>query len=132
MGNQVYDLVETIPFKEGLGLGSIDDPVILTLPARATFPGSRADFYLGNAHPNPFTNETSFHYFLPEESNVSLNVYSIAGQLLKSYVPRIEGAGLHQFVIISLEQGAGIYFYLLEARTKTTTYRAAKRLVQLR
>ena len=132
MGGQVYDIVETIPFKEGQGLGSIDDPVILTLPLNATFPASETGFYLGNAQPNPFTNETGIQYILPEESTVSLKIYSVTGQLLRRYAPETAGAGSHQFMVRAMEEGAGIYFYTLEAISANRVYHATKRMVQLK
>ena len=131
VGEQVYDIVEKLPFTEGQCLGTIDNPVIFTLPANVSLPGSPDAFFLGNAVPNPFTHETTIPYNLPEEAAVQLSIYSVTGQLLKRIDAGIQPAGGHTIKLAALREGAGVYFYALEARTQQQLNRGVKRLVQL-
>ena len=76
-----------------------------TIPAKSviTFTGSIVDTTQGNIpdfdpnkyslfqnYPNPFNGTTTFQYYLPESSNVQVNVYSVLGQKIKKRTKNLE------------------------------------------
>lgn len=74
-----------------------------------------AVYALGNACPNPSRGRTVFSYQLPRASNVSLKVYNIAGQLIKTFNEGQKPAGYHQINWNNHNLLAGVYFYRLQA-----------------
>ena len=86
-------------------------PVFSNLPMR---------FALGPAVPNPSRGNVGISYDLPVETQVSLKVYNLSGQLVRSLVSGKEKAGYkHVSWDGRSENGSrtssGVYFYRLEA-----------------
>ena len=101
-----------------LGVGLRFSPAVLV--------GS--DFELLPSTPNPFSEQTSIRFRLPEATSATLTIYDAAGQLrytmTADYVP-----GLHTVKIHKNELGAGgMLFY----RLQTATQGAAGKLLMLR
>jgi serine protease AprX len=99
-------------------------PVSLGLPMR---------FALGPAVPNPSKGNVGISYDLPVETAVSLKVYNLSGQLVKTLVSGKEKAGYkHLSWDGRSENGtrtaSGVYFYRLEAGS----FAATKKLVVVR
>jgi len=79
---------------------------------------------LGN-YPNPFNPATNIAFALPENGSVSLKIYNIAGQLVKSYEGYYE-AGNHTITwdgtnLNGENVASGIYFYRLLAGSFSAT-----------
>ena len=77
------------------------------------------DFHLSN-YPNPFNPSTTINYSLKENSKVSLNIYNIKGQKVKTLVNEVLPAGDHSVIWHSRDDNgkhvsSGIYFYKLNA-----------------
>lgn len=71
---------------------------------------NRPALYQNN--PNPFTQETRIHYFLPESSgNATLIIYNLQGQEMASY--SLKQKGEQDCVIQGSELMAGMYVYTL-------------------
>ena len=63
-------------------------------------------------NPNPFSQETRIHYFLPETSNnASLIIYNLQGQELANY--SLTQKGEQDCIIQGSELMAGMYVYTL-------------------
>ena len=82
-------------------------------------------FALLNNYPNPFNLSTSISFSLPVVSQVSLKVYNIAGQMVKSFAAEY-GAGSHTITWDGTNTkgetvASGIYFYRLVAGNYTCT-----------
>ncbi|MCK4311221.1 MAG: T9SS type A sorting domain-containing protein, partial [Candidatus Cloacimonetes bacterium] len=80
---------------------------------------SIVDFRLYN-YPNPFNPETTINYSLKENSKVSLKVYNIKGQKVKTLVHEVLPAGEHSIVWDGSDSDgkrvvSGIYFYKLKS-----------------
>ncbi len=80
-------------------------------------------FFVSAASPNPFTNETTLIYTLPEETNVNISVSNILGQKMEEFNLGKKSAGLHTFTwrgtSISGEiLPSGIYFLKVKAGKK--------------
>jgi len=78
-----------------------------------------------NNYPNPFNLSTSISFSLPENCQISLKVYNIAGQMVKSFAAEY-GAGSHTITWDGTNTkgetvASGIYFYRLVAGNYTCT-----------
>jgi hypothetical protein len=76
-------------------------------------------FALHAAYPNPFNPATNLSFTLPEAMSYSLNIYNVAGQLVRSY-SSVGSAGLNVVTWdgkdnASNEVSSGVYFYKLIA-----------------
>jgi len=77
-------------------------------------------FALYQNYPNPFNLETQISFDLPVNSKVSLKIYNITGQLVRTIIDRDMEAGEHKVIWDGKNQkgetvASGIYFYRLEA-----------------
>ncbi len=57
-------------------------------------PPSPVEFRLSPNYPNPFNAETNIRYTLPEEAHVTLQIFNIKGQLVRTLVNEIERQAL--------------------------------------
>ncbi|MDQ7798475.1 MAG: T9SS type A sorting domain-containing protein, partial [Candidatus Edwardsbacteria bacterium] len=72
-------------------------------------------FALQAAYPNPSRGQTVIKYQLPKAANVKLQVYNVAGQLVKTISEGQKPAGYHQISWNDNILSNGIYFYQLKA-----------------
>ncbi len=108
IGNGVYHLaiVDTSP----------DD---IPLPDR---------FSLSQNYPNPFNPGTTIEYSLPQPSYVTLTLYNILGQRIRTLVDEAKPAGTYTVRLDGAGLASGVYFYRMRAGNFTAT----KKLVLLR
>ncbi|MGK9476169.1 glycoside hydrolase family 78 protein [Melioribacter sp. OK-6-Me] len=79
-----------------------------------------ADFALEQNYPNPFNPETVIKFSLPKSQFISLKIYNVLGQEVKTLVYREFQAGNHSVVWNGKDNygntaAAGIYFYKIDA-----------------
>jgi hypothetical protein len=74
------------------------------------------DFTLQQNFPNPFNPSTTIGFALPEESDVSLEVYNTSGQLITTLLSGKLGRGYHSIVWEAGKMPSGVYFYRLTAK----------------
>lgn len=96
----------------------------------AATPGS---FVLFQSYPNPFNNQTVIKYSLPEPTKVSLVIYNVLGQRVKTLVKETRQSGLFNLTWDGKDEdgvdlSSGIYFYRLQAGEWSLT----KRMVLLK
>ena len=77
-------------------------------------------FALHNNYPNPFNPITNIHYDIPEVSEVTLEIYNVMGQRVRTLVQGTHEAGRYQIVwnaTNDLGQGlsSGMYVYRIQA-----------------
>ena len=87
------------------------------------------DFQLFQNHPNPFNNETIIKYTLSKSCHVSLIIYNILGQKVKTLVTEYQKAGVKTASWDGKDEkgkdlGSGIYFYQLSAGVNHTVHTA--------
>jgi hypothetical protein len=70
------------------------------------------DFALFQNVPNPYDNRTEISFFLPEETNVELNIYNVYGELVITLVSSEMKAGLHKLTV-NENLASGNYYYKL-------------------
>ncbi|MBT6907427.1 MAG: T9SS type A sorting domain-containing protein [Gemmatimonadetes bacterium] len=92
----------------------------ISLPAPVQIQTRPEAFALANNYPNPFNPATTIKYALPEASSVTLEIYNVVGQVVRTLVADHQNAG--RYVVqwdATNESGhslsSGIYFYRLEA-----------------
>ncbi len=78
------------------------------------------DYALSQNYPNPFNPTTVISFQLPVESNVTLAIYNINGQLVKQVASGKFASGRHQVVWDAtddrgLRVSSGVYLYILRA-----------------
>jgi hypothetical protein len=74
-------------------------------------------FSLSQNYPNPFNPSTIINYSIPSNSYVKLELFSVTGEKLSSFVNSIQEAGYYSIELKSDELGlsSGTYFYRLIA-----------------
>ncbi|MFC2076703.1 T9SS type A sorting domain-containing protein, partial [candidate division KSB1 bacterium] len=77
-------------------------------------------YALSQNYPNPFNPETTIQFALPDEGFVSLRIYNINGQLVRTLKEERAQAGYYRVRwdgrdSSGREMGSGIYFYRIEA-----------------
>jgi len=75
------------------------------------------DFTLSQNYPNPFNPGTAIEFSLPVNSNVTLTIYNLLGQVVTTLVNEDKPAGAYSVEFNATNLPSGIYFYKLEAGT---------------
>ena len=96
-------------------------------------------FTLSQIAPNPMRKNAVIEYQLATAQKVSLNIYNVSGQLVKTLVNRYEQAGSYRVTWDRRDERgnqvtSGVYFYRIESHTGSETgdFIATKKIVLLR
>jgi hypothetical protein len=113
--NEGYPFFQTLP---------VSDADITILPTTAKL--------LGN-YPNPFNPETTIRFNVSKESHVTIDIYNIKGQKVRSLENSFRVAGEHGVVWNGANDngvfvGSGIYFY----RMKISDFVQARKMILLK
>ena len=108
-----------IPLSGAQGLALEEDPGTEEVPPAAV---------LGKNYPNPFNPSTSIQYSMNEPGQVSLTIYNMLGQLVKTLVNDVQPEGIHEAVWDGTNETgeavtSGTYIYRLTAGSFTDTER---------
>ena len=79
-----------------------------------------AEFALEQNYPNPFNPATIIKYSIPQDQQVKLNVYNLLGQNVITLVNGLQKAGQHEVNFNAANLASGVYFYKLEAGTRSS------------
>ncbi len=79
-----------------------------------------AEFQLEQNSPNPFNSNTRISFALPEPGEVSLEIYSIQGQLVRRLIGEMMNSGYYSIVWNARDEGghqvtSGVYIYVIKA-----------------
>ncbi|MDR3628624.1 MAG: DUF4434 domain-containing protein [Ignavibacteriaceae bacterium] len=79
-------------------------------------------FALYEAYPNPFNPSTNIKFSIAQSGNVSLKIYNIMGQLVKTIVDNVyTNKGSYEYNVKMEDFASGIYFYnLMQGRQQIT------------
>ncbi len=91
------------------------------LPAAKTPSSAPAMYRLGQNFPNPFNPTTEIEFQLPSEQLVSLRLYDVLGNEVRSLLHRTFAAGTHRLTVDAAALPSGIYFYRMNAGPFTST-----------
>ncbi|MDR9418966.1 MAG: M36 family metallopeptidase [Gracilimonas sp.] len=72
-------------------------------------------FALQNNYPNPFNPTTEIRFNLPEDSEVSIRVYNIMGQVVSELVHTYKKAGFHKISFDAENLASGVYIAKMNA-----------------
>jgi hypothetical protein len=75
---------------------------------------------LGN-YPNPLSQQTTIHYTLDSEQNITLKVYDLGGKEIKTLVNERKPAGYNEEVFDASGLRPGVYFYQIQTKHVTQT-----------
>jgi hypothetical protein len=123
-----YDLTVTaVPMSGGKPAGAGHDLNVLLKVESSTDvddwddnPNSPYGFTLFQNHPNPFNPETEIGFKLPTNSPVKINIYNVAGRLVKTYQGHYS-SGYNSISwdgtdMSGRDVASGVYFYRMEAQ----------------
>ena len=84
------------------------------------FSGIPKNFELHNSYPNPFNPSTTILYGLPQQSRVSVKVYSLLGQEVRTLVNDIQSASYYRITWngrdnYGMQVSSGVYFFRMSA-----------------
>jgi arylsulfate sulfotransferase len=74
-----------------------------------------SDYSLSQNYPNPFNPITVFNYSVPKQSYVTIKVYDILGNEIKTLVNESKLPGFYEVEFDASNLSSGIYFYSLRA-----------------
>jgi hypothetical protein len=91
------------------------------------------DYSLKQNYPNPFNPETIIEFQLPETGIVTIKIYNMLGQLIKTLVDENKTAGSHSVKWNGKDENgksaaSGIYIYQM----KTNGYQISKKMITLK
>lgn len=120
--------LETVEFSDALGnlleVQSYDHATTAQLPTV---------FSLAQNYPNPFNAETAISFALPKTSEVSLRIFNIAGQVVRTLVDQWMEAGHYKIYWngsdnYGREVSSGVYYYEIIA----ADFKATKKMVMMK
>ena len=96
-----------------------------------------SSYHLAQNFPNPFNPETKISYHLPEAAKVTVKIYNLLGQNIKTLVNKNLLAGKYSVLWNGKDNygkdvSSGIYLYRLEAIGKNQSYTRTKKLMLIR
>jgi hypothetical protein len=114
----IGDLI-TIPGSFEITSVEVSDPAGNLMNAKVT--SVPREFALAQNYPNPFNPNTNIAFALPNDANVTLTVYNIAGQKVVELVNGQVKAGVHTVTWNASDATSGVYFYTINAGNYTAT-----------
>ena len=116
--------------------GAYDDSSLLSIVTGVVDPDDPAlprRFDLAQNYPNPFNPVTTIEYSLPHRDHVTIEVFNILGQKIRTLVDREEPAGSYEIIWDATDDSGrpaatGVYLYRLRAGE----YRETKKMLLLR
>lgn len=79
------------------------------------------EYALEQNYPNPFNPSTMISYSIPEAGFVSLKLYDVLGNEIKSLVNAQQEAGQYEFAFDASGFASGVYYYRLQSGEFTST-----------
>lgn len=82
---------------------------------------SANNFALEQNFPNPFNPSTTITFQIAEDADVTLKLFNVMGQEIKTVLNKRMTAGSHSIAIDATDLSAGVYLYQLKAGANTST-----------
>jgi hypothetical protein len=74
-------------------------------------------FWLAQNYPNPFNPVTTIKYNIPTNSKVSIKVYNLIGQVVRTLVDGIQNRGQYNVQFNGSNLASGIYLYVMQGES---------------
>ena len=109
----------------GYGVNAVPTPVSVRIQTRPEV------YALANNYPNPFNPETTLKYQLPDAADVTLEIYNMLGQVVRTLVNEHQNAGRYALQWDATNDNghalsSGIYFYRIQAGSE---FRSVKKML---
>jgi len=78
------------------------------------------DFSLVQNFPNPFKSATVIRFYLPEKQTVTIRVFDVLGNEIKTLAEKEYAQGQHDVIFDASGLGSGVYFYSISAGSSKT------------
>jgi len=118
MDGEAFGLFAALPDGTVIELPSADNKNFAlksaSLKSTSTLP---EEYDLAQNYPNPFNPTTTISFSLPEAGHVSLKVYNILGQEVRSLLNEYRDAGVHKVHFDADNLSSGMYFYRLTSES---------------
>ena len=114
-GSYVCKITNTIAIELTLYSRAINVEVAGVVGIEDQLPHVPETFSLNQNYPNPFNPSTIISYQLPQQSNIELVIYNMAGQIVTSLVSEQQSAGSYQYEWNAGGLASGVYFYRITA-----------------
>jgi len=111
-GDSEEELVDQINAARDLNIFEITE---MNSNSQNSFPNETALF---QNYPNPFNPSTTFSFGIDGSENVTLSVYNLLGQKVRTVVNSKLEAGIHNYTVSMNDLGSGVYFAILETPQK--------------
>ena len=85
-------------------------------------------FSLEQNYPNPFNPTTKIVFTIPKAGKVSLKIYDVLGEKIRTLINRKMSDGEHKIKFNALDLPSGIYIYTL----RSGNFTASKKMVVLK
>jgi hypothetical protein len=79
------------------------------------------DYALEQNYPNPFNPSTTINYQIPEDGIVSLTIYDILGNEVKTVINEQKSMGRYQITIDAGDLSSGVYIYKIQVNDFVST-----------
>jgi hypothetical protein len=112
--------------------------LLITTDVTQVSDATPSHFALVQNYPNPFNPATSISYDLASQASVTLRIYNVLGQLVRTLVNSDQEAGSYEAVwdgrnIDGAQVSSGVYLYRLEASSATgESYVSMKKMVMMK
>jgi len=96
-----------------------------------------SSFQLYQNFPNPFNNETRIQFNIPASGRVKIEIYNIAGQVVKALLNEEKMAGVYVVPWNGTDENgaslsSGVYFYRIEAGKKSAGFSEIKKMMLMK
>jgi len=126
-----YSYIQSMPvyrifYTSPEGFTEISDDISVTLPPD--------EFRISQNFPNPFNPSTTIEFMVPVESSVSIKLYNINGEFIKTMMEETKKAGSYTLNFSSGNLASGVYFYKFFAAAPGTgkIFTDVKKLIIMR
>ncbi len=123
------ELLAQLPEQHRKNIREILSPVVASVEGTGKEASASRSLNLESVQPNPTQNSSTVRYSLQASRNVSLNLYSMSGSLVRAIIEDEETTAGHHETFIDL-QGLQPGTYLLEIRTNNGEQATQKIVVQ--
>ena len=89
------------------------------------------NFSISQNYPNPFNSSTTIKYRVPQRANVTIDIFNIRGQKIKTLVNASKTPGDY-FIKWIPQVSSGIYYYRIKASSEKMLFNQTKKLIYLK
>jgi hypothetical protein len=84
-------------------------------PSEVTANGAFSNYSLLQNYPNPFNPSTTIEFEIPKEDNVTIKLYDILGNEIRTLLSEIKKAGHYTLLLDASHLASGMYIYTMHS-----------------